>query len=121
MDGYPDRIRYIYVTEPNVRLRTAHGVWGGVTPHGEIELSFYDESECIPDCTEQEFGPDGAPGPELMPMGDGGRRINRHVHSRILLNGNTARAVLEWLEARVEELEAEGQGEIYAPDTGPRQ
>ncbi len=46
------------------------------------------------------------------------RDITRHIHSRVLLNYHTARAVLEWLEDRVAALEEEGGGEMFTPDAG---
>lgn len=119
--GFPDQIRYAYVSEPGLRTRTAHGVWGGVNPHGEVEVCFYDESDTLPEYTEQTIAPDGTPGPEMMPGGDGVRHIRRNIHTRILLNYNTARAVLEWLEGRLGELEAEAPGEIYDMGSGIKQ
>ena len=36
----PKKIRYKYVMDDSVRMSTAHGVWGGINPQGEIELNF---------------------------------------------------------------------------------
>ena len=38
---YPSRIRYEYEQDPETRLQYTHGVWGGINPQGEIEISFY--------------------------------------------------------------------------------
>jgi len=121
MDGFPDQIRYSYVSEPGLHQHIVHGVWGGVNPHGEIEVCFYDESDTLPKYTEQTIGADGAPGPERMPPDDGARHIVRHIHTRVLLNYNTARAVLEWLEDRIDEMEAEAPHEIYDIGSGIKQ
>lgn len=118
MEGYPDQIRYSYVADSGLHPHTAHGVWGGINPHGEIELCFYDESDALPDYTEQAIEADGSPGPEIMPADDGIRRITRHIHTRVLLNYNTAKAVLEWLEDRINELEAEAPNDVYDLGSG---
>lgn len=102
-------------------LRVAHGVWGGVNPHGEIEISFYHESDIPPDSSEQTIGPDGAPGPERPDRHDSSRHIARHIHTRILLNYNTARALLEWLDERIGELDSEGSSEAYDFNSGIQQ
>ena len=40
-DEMPSRIRFHYDIDKKARLETVHGVWGGINPHGEIEMSFY--------------------------------------------------------------------------------
>lgn len=117
----PSRIRYRYEMAPEARLQTAHGVWGGINSQGEIEMNFYHESDALPACSEQILAPDGSLGHEIVPGNDDVRDITRHIHTRVLLNYHTARAVLEWLEDRVNALEEEGGGEMYSPDPGLEQ
>ena len=117
----PSRIRYRYEMAPEARLQTAHGVWGGINSQGEIEMNFYHESDALPASSEQILAPDGSLGHEIVSGNDDVRDITRHIHSRILLNYHTARAVLEWLEDRVNALEEEGGGEMYSPDAGLEQ
>lgn len=117
----PSRLRYRYEMTPESRLQTAHGVWGGINSQGEIEMNFYHESDALPACSEQIIAPDGSLGHEIIPGDDDVRDITRQIHSRILLNYHTARAVLEWLENRVSALEEEGAGDMYSPDAGLEQ
>ena len=117
----PSRLRYRYEMAPESRLQTAHGVWGGINSQGEIEMNFYHESDALPACSEQIIAPDGSLGHEIIPGDDDVRDITRQIHSRILLNYHTARAVLEWLENRVSALEEEGSGDMYSPDAGLEQ
>ena len=44
-DAPPSKIRYKYEMASEARLQTAHGVWGGINPQGEIEMNFYHESD----------------------------------------------------------------------------
>jgi hypothetical protein len=101
------RVRYEYEQDQSSRVRYAHGVWGGLNPQGEIELNFYTESDKIPVFSESIVLPDGSIGPEMAPFDEGLKVITRHIHSRIILNSNTARAVLEWLGSQVDSLEKE--------------
>lgn len=120
-NSFPQRIRYHYLHEPEARLRPAHGVWGGINAHGEVEMCFYDESDIPPEITEQTIGPDGIPGPEQICQEDTVRHMGKTIHTRILLNYHTARAVLEWLQDRVDELEAEEGGGLYDLGGGVQQ
>lgn len=121
MNGYPDRICYHYDQEEGMRLRPAHGVWGGINPHGELEICFYEESDMPPKTSEMLIGPDGTPGAEQVAMQDDARHISRHIHTRLLLNYDTARAVADWLEERLGELESDGQGPVFDLNSGPQQ
>ena len=116
------KIRYIYEVAPEARLQTAHGVWGGPTAQGEIEINFYHEYEKLPEYTEQILAADGSLGHELFPDAeDEQRNIVRFIHSRVLLNYHTARAVLEWLEDSLGTLEEEGRRDMYDASSGVAQ
>ena len=105
----PVRIRYEYEKDSNAKVRYAHGVWGGINPQGELELNFYTESDKIPAFSERIVAPDGNLGHEMAPFDESVKFITRHIHSRVILNYHTARAVLEWLEEKIETLETEGE------------
>ena len=79
-DEMPSRIRFHYDIDKKARLETVHGVWGGINPHGEIEMSFYNESDAIPSTTEQIVAPDGSLGHEVVEEDSDVRHINRHIH-----------------------------------------
>ena len=120
----PKKIRYKYVMDDSVRMSTAHGVWGGINPQGEIELNFYEESDSLPLWSECLVAPDGSLGPEMMDEENlEVREVVRRINTRVLLNYNTARAVLEWLEDRVAALEMDESGMAVYPRniTGPEQ
>ena len=105
----PVRMRYEYDKSEETRLQYAHGVWGGINPQGEIELNFYTESDKMPAFSERLIAADGSLGHEIAPYDETLKVITRHIHSRILLNYHTARAVLDWLAEKVETIENEGE------------
>ncbi len=106
------RIRYEYNIEPEVRLRSAHGVWGGINPQGEVEINFYVESDKMPPYSESVITADGLMGHEMAPYSEEERVIVRNIHSKIIINAQTARAMLEWLEDKVSILENDDDGEL---------
>lgn len=119
----PHRIRYEYEQDPDTRIRYAHGVWGGINPQGEIEMSFYIESDKMPPFSERIVAPDGSFGHEMVPYDNDIKIISRQIHSKVVLNYHSARAILEWLEDKIETLEMEeGSSPIlFDEDTGIEQ
>lgn len=121
MNKNPAKIRYIYSTASDTRLQTAHGIWGGINVQGEIEMNFYHESDALPAFSEQLVTPDGSIGHEITPEEEEQREVNRHVHSRVLLNYHTARALREWLEEQINALEEEDAPAMYGSDSSVAQ
>lgn len=121
---FPDKLRYEYRCPEGQRPFYAHGVWGGVNPHGEIEMNFYMESDELPGYSERAVLPDGSVGPEMVAGEQGGRdgltkTVVRDVGGRVVMNYRTAKAVLGWLEEKVAamELEARHMG-MYVDEEG---
>ena len=101
----PVHIRYKYKMDEPSQLKYAHGVWGGINSQGELEMNFYLESDALPDWSECVLEPDGGLGPEKVPHDDRQKNVIRHIHSRVVLNYHTARAVQYWLESHLDILE----------------
>mgnify|MGYP003589441808 FL=1 len=116
------RIRYEYEQDSDVRLQYAHGVWGGINPHGEVELNFYTESDKLPPYSERIVAPDGNLGHETAPYDENLKVISRRIHTKLILNYHTVKAVIEWLQEKAEALEAEeGEGFYFDDENGFRQ
>ncbi len=118
---FPARIRYEYKEKAHTELQTAHGVWGGINPHGEIELNFYTESDKMPPFSERLVDSDGNLGPEMIPDDEDIRHVTRTIHSKILLNHRTALAVMAWLEEKIDSLEMDEASLFLDDDTGIEQ
>lgn len=122
-DSFPMKIRYLYETDTSAPTVYAHGVWGGVNPHGEIEMQFYTESDKLPESTECVIHADGAMGPEMSTEDEDTRNVLRTIGSKVLVNYHTARALIDWLEEKVSALEMEDEGILMGPENsnGPAQ
>lgn len=112
MATFPSRVRYEYTTDPQTRLQYAHGVWGGINSQGEIEIDFYIEGDKLPTYSERLRDSSGCYTPEETPD-ENVRTIVRHVHSKIVVNYQTARGLLEWLNEQLEAYDA-----VEADDNG---
>ena len=117
----PLRIRYEYEENPEARLHYAHGVWGGINPQGEVELNFYTESDKLPPYSERIIAPDGSFGHEMAPVDDDLKIVTRRIHTKLLLNYYTARAVAEWLQDKVDILENEEESPFFDDGSGTHQ
>ncbi|MBQ7456154.1 MAG: hypothetical protein IJS54_00880 [Desulfovibrio sp.] len=117
---FPSKIRYYYKLDPHANLFKTHGVWGGHNSQGEIEINFYIESEKLPEFTEQIVAPDGTLDHELYLERDE-KEVIRTIHSRVLLDYRTARAFMEWLEEKINDLETEFSRDVYDPNAGIEQ
>ena len=109
--SFPDRIRYEFTEDAKVKLQYAHGVWGGINPQGEIEINFYLESDKIPAYSERKVEPDGILGVETAPFNEDERVVVRYIHSRVVVNYHTARALLEWLDEKLDSMDVEDEAE----------
>ena len=126
---HPNKIRYRYSIDHDFgRAHQVEAMAGftrqsSKTTYNESRTSnFYHESDALPQTTECVVAPDGTLGPENLPDGFEQRDIIRHIHSRVLLNYETARAVLEWLEERVATLEMEdGEEPLFSGHSGREQ
>lgn len=111
----PVRIRYTYKETEPAELKYAHGVWGGINSQGEIEMNFYVESDALPNWSECTIEPDGSLGAEKVPHDERQKNVVRHIHTRLVLNYHTARAVQYWLENHLDILEDSEEAELNTP------
>ncbi len=114
----PMKLRYVYEKSRDCPTVTAHGVWGGVNPHGEIEMNLYTESDQLPEFTEHVVNPDGSIGPELAEHPEETRSIVRTVVTKVLVNYQTARALIDWLQDKVHDLDRDSAEGSFLMDEG---
>ena len=120
---YPMKVVYEYEIDPECPRVPAHGVWGGVSPHGEIEMNIYSEGDKLPQYSERLVHPDGSVGDESSPLDNQhSKTIVRRIHAKVFMNYQTARAVLDWLEEKVRALEVDEMGGYpHGNEEGPAQ
>ncbi len=121
--AFPIKVIYEYELDDACPRVPVHGVWGGVSPHGEIEMNIYSEGDKLPQFAERMIHPDGTVSDETSPLDEQqSKTIVRRVHAKLFMNYHTARAILEWLEEKVQALELEEMGPFPSgPDNSPAQ
>lgn len=120
---FPLKVIYEYEIDEGCPRVPAHGVWGGLSPHGEIEMNIYSEGDKLPEYSERLIHPDGSVSDESSSTDEQqSKTIVRRVHAKVYMNYHTARAVIEWLEEKVQALEMDELGAFPgANEGGPAQ
>lgn len=102
----PNKFEYRFTRDQSLPLQVSHGVWGGITPQGNIELNFFYESEDIPEKMERLVSEDGTILHEETTGDDSDiRHFTRCVNSRILVSYDTAVSICNWLCEQLDQMD----------------
>ena len=99
--GEPPRITIHNIKSPFFRTVHADGLFGGVTPHGYIQMSFWNERAPIPQIIEHEIESNGTLGKEIEASRIGKTGLVREVDVDVIMNLETAIAVKKWLDEKI--------------------
>ena len=100
-------IHMTYSKAKDFRWIFANGVFGGVSPYGEIQMNFFVERQKIPD--EEEYVIDK----EQLRLRDTDRRIEyeREVQVGISVQPNIAKSIANWILKNLKEIEEKTKGD----------
>ena len=95
----PNKVTFRYVCPEDLRDLYVNGLYGGITPRGEIYIHFYSERHPIPKKATHKLSDQGMPEKEadLELGGD----VMRMVQSSISIDVNTAVAFRDWLTEKI--------------------
>lgn len=96
-------IHFRYVKSNFFRVIHADGAWGGLSPRGDIHMSFYNERGALPDSSVLTLGPDG---PLKSEVAESKGDLIREIECDIVLDLATAIGLRRWLDDKVKELQA---------------
>ena len=85
------------------RVIPVEGAYGGLTPHGKILMSVYNERWPLPKVVTHEFHPDGTLG--KMTQSSGREGVYREVETALLMDVSTAKAMTKWLSEKIEQVD----------------
>lgn len=97
-------LKFDYIKSNYFRVVHADGVWGDVTPNSSIHIAFWNERFPIPKRVTYEIGADGTISDSKTSTRRG---IVREVEVGVILDVETAKILVSWLQDRVEEIESE--------------
>jgi hypothetical protein len=98
------RVRYHFIKSNFFRVVLAEGVYGGISPSGQIRMTFFNERSALPQQTEYGINSDGSLGnedPEGRVSRDG---FVRELEVDVVMNIEHARLVHQWLGQKIEML-----------------
>lgn len=101
--GEDRQVKFFFEFDPAYRLVGANGMWGGMTPRGDMRLDFFVESHVVPEHVVNLITPDGGLGPELTRSPSPRGRIIRRLQMGVLLSAEQAESVADFIKQRVAE------------------
>lgn len=103
------RFKSDYIKSNFFRVVHADGMYGGVTPSGNIHIDFWNDRQPIPQTVTNEVvvRGDGPPTIEEVQAERIGRQnVIREVEIGVVMDVGTAKSLIQWLGGKVAELEA---------------
>lgn len=101
-DDEPRSVTFHYIKSNFFRVIHADGAWGGITPRGNLQVSFWNERAPIPKQLTQEIDAGNRLGEEIGRKSRQG--IVREVEAEIVMSLECAEVFLEWFDGKVREL-----------------
>lgn len=103
MPGEQEHLSLHFIRSNYFRVVHADGAWGGITPHGDIQMGFYSERGPIPRKIVYKIDEQGRLGEELE------REIRdgpvRELEVGVVVSLSTARSLRTWLDDKIRVLE----------------
>ena len=97
-----DRIHFDFIRSPFFRVVHSNGAWGGITPKGELSVTFYSERGALPRRITHELTSDGL-GQEIDR--DHAIAVERECEVEILMNLQEAVNLHEWIGGHLKALQ----------------
>jgi hypothetical protein len=96
------RFKFVYPDDYNPVF--ANGVWGGVTPKGELNMNFFLERHPVPKSVYHGLNEDGTMGQETRRDPEK-RMYIRYLVAGVVMNYGEAKSFHAWLTSKLEEIE----------------
>jgi hypothetical protein len=98
-----DKVKFHYLKANDFRVVHMDGVFGGLSPTGDIFMSIFSQRPPIPQVTVQPVNEKGELGDEILPeriVRDG---LVREIEVGIALRPEIAENLIKWLQERVDQ------------------
>lgn len=108
----PSKVQFVFTYDPQYRVCAANGIWGGVTPKGDLRLDFFVESFEPPETQTQAVTLDGQLGPELervpMPRSADTAVVNRRLMMAVVVSASQVQSWADFLTQKANEIKGVG-------------
>ncbi len=100
MEKKPESVEFRFVNSNYWRVIHADGVYGGVTPRGDILMSVWSQRTALPTSVTHEILADGL-GKEIARESSGA--VIRELEAGIVLDVELAKVVVKWLQEKIKD------------------
>jgi hypothetical protein len=98
-----DKVKFHYLKSGDFRVIHADGVFGGITPTGDIFASLFSQRPAIPTLTVQSIKENGELGEEMISERVSKDGVVREMEIGITMRPEVAEALVKWLQERIAE------------------
>jgi hypothetical protein len=96
-----DKVKFHYIKSNDFRVIHTDGMFGGLTPTGDIFVSLFNQRPPIPQITVQAIKETGELGDEILAERVSKDGIIRQLEVGILMRPDVAEAMVKWLQDRL--------------------
>ena len=104
------KAKFDFIKSPLFRVIHMDGVFGGMTPRGDLFLSFFSERFPIPTTIVHEIKSTGEVGEEIRSEREGRKSIIREVEVGVHVDLEVAKTFVTWLGRQIEAAEKQKLG-----------
>ena len=102
-----DQITFKYKYDPNYNPVFSNGVYGGMTPRGEIVMNFFTERPALPkEETYQIIGNMLSPIPNSPKPENLHQSAVRFIECGVIIDEVTAKSIIDWLQHKIDTIQA---------------
>jgi predicted polyphosphate/ATP-dependent NAD kinase len=105
MAGETDKIAFRLIKSNLFRVISADGIFGGLTPRGNLFMSFFSERLPIPERIVHLLTPEGKVGEEVLAERESKDGVIREVEVGVAVDLDTAKALVVWLQDKIKQAE----------------
>jgi len=102
-DGQPRELTIRVEKSPQARSIHADGVWGGVTPTGQIIMGIWTQFNTYPEHLTYDVTPEGSLENERRSPTDS--LLTRQIEAEIIMSVDLARSMRDWLNDKIRDFE----------------
>jgi len=95
-------VDFHYIKTNNYRNYYANGIFGGITPRGELQIDFFIERQVIPQIATYNISDDGKNLGDIKKT-EGKSGFIREIDCGVILNMDVAISFHQWLGQKIEE------------------
>ena len=103
------QVEFHFEYDPGYRLVAANGVWGDLTPRGDLRLDFFVEAPTLPRRIMHALSSEGRVGSELRREPE--RTFTRRIQLGVLVSMDHAENIARLIQDRVAEYRSRGAGD----------